>query len=216
MGGPGSGNRSWKRTSPSLVEDAFKLDLGDLVRTGQLVPGATVTELWDVHTPLSNRSMMIGYYVDLTSLDDATITLMFDIDGVEHCQHVHLTATKPRLGGLRLWFLCPVTGHRARVLYLPEGKTRFASREAYGLSYRSQRDSALFRSIARAQKIRARLGGDLSIHSPFPARPRGMHRRTYARLREATLKIEADAREALLIWNAAIDSRIACSTDLCR
>jgi hypothetical protein len=216
MGGPGSGNRSWKRARPSLVEDAFTLDLRTLLRAGRLLPGAAVTGLWDVHTPVGDRRMMIGYHGDLTSLEDATVTLMFDAGGIDYIQRLNLTVTEPHLGGLRLWFLCPVTGHRARALYLPEGEKQFASREAYGLSYQSQSDSALFRTIAQAQKVRARLGGDLSIHSPFPARPRGMHRRTYERLREAALKIEAAAREALLIWEAAIDSRIAYSTDLCR
>jgi hypothetical protein len=92
---------------------------------------------------------------------------------------------------------------------LPEGKKLFASREAHDLSYRSQSESDLFRSITQAQNIRARLGGDLSIHAPFPARPRGMHRRTYERLRETALKIELTALTTLLAREAAIDQRIA-------
>jgi hypothetical protein len=66
---------------------------------------------------------------------------------------------------------------------------RFASREAHRLSYRSQGESDLFRGITRAQNIRARLGGNLSIYAPFPPRPRGMHRRTYERLRAEGLRI---------------------------
>jgi hypothetical protein len=51
--------------------------------------------------------------------------------------------------------------------------------------------SPLFRSISRSLKIRVRLGGSPDPFEPFPERPRGMHRRTYLRLRE-----QAEAAEA--------------------
>jgi hypothetical protein len=128
---------------------------------------------------------------------------------VEHHQRIKIVATRPRLGGARLWFVCPLSGQRVRVLYLPEGSKQFASRKAHRLSYRSQGESDLFRSITRAQNIRARLGGDLSIYTPFPERPRGMHQRTYERLRAKGLRIEAAALEALLAREAVLDRRLA-------
>ena len=107
-----------------------------------------------------------------------------------------------------MWFMCPVTGRRARVLYLPDGGWQFASREAHGLSYRSQGESDVFRSITQAQNIRARLGGSLSIYTPLPPRPRGMHQRTYERLRTKALEIEAAARETLQARETALHRRL--------
>ena len=60
----------------------------------------------------------------------------------------------------------------------------FASRAVHGLSYRSQSENTFWRGVRQAQKIRAKLGGDVSIYSAFPTRPRGMHRRRYKRLSE--------------------------------
>ncbi len=209
MGGPGSGYRSWRRTRPNLAEHALALDLRALVRGEHVRPGTVTVGQVVVRTPIGDRHVTIRYNADVTDLDAAQVVLAFQVDGLERQQRVNLTATEPHLGGIRLWFLCPITGRRAGVLYLPDDQGQFASREAYRLSYRSQSDSKVFRGVSRAQKVRARLGGDLSIYSPFPARPRGMHRRTYERLREAGLKIEQAALEALLIWEAEIDYRLS-------
>ena len=49
------------------------------------------------------------------------------------------------------------------------------------------------RKIRRLQKIRMRLGGSADMTEPFPEKARGMHRRTYLRLRE-----RAEAAEAIV------------------
>lgn len=214
MGGIGSGNFSWRRPRRDLVEHALVLDMTALNRARQLVPGTTILGRCAAVAPLDGSAMAITYYCDLTDLDDARIDLSFCVGGTGYHETVRLTATRLRLGGVRLWFLCPLTMQRVRALYLPAGKRRFASREAHGLSYRSQGESDLFRSITRAQNIRARLGGDLSIHSPFPARPRGMHNRTYERLRKVGLEIEIAALEALLVKESALTHRIRSSQPL--
>jgi hypothetical protein len=55
--------------------------------------------------------------------------------------------------------LCPITGRRAGVLYLPgKGGTMFARRHASGLAYRSQRASPEDRAIERSLKARTKLG----------------------------------------------------------
>lgn len=197
MGGAGSGNFSWRRVRRDLVEHALLLDMAALNRRRRFILGTATSGQLNVIAPVGCHTMTLTYDADLTDPDEARVQLSFCAGGRKHCQTVHLVATRPSLGGLRMWFVCPVTRCRARALYMPEGKKLFASREAHGLIYRSQGESDLFRSITRAQNILARLGGDLSIHSPFPIRPRGMHRSTYERLRVEGVEIEMMARESL-------------------
>jgi hypothetical protein len=54
---------------------------------------------------------------------------------------------------------------------------------ANGLSYASQQQTALHRGLEQSRKIRMRLGGSADLLEPFPAKPKGMHRRTFQRLR---------------------------------
>jgi hypothetical protein len=196
MGGVGSGNFSWRREQRNLVEHALVLDLAAINGARRFTPGTAASGRLIIVAPVGGRTMALTYDADLTDPVQARVQLSYCIDGVDRRQTVHLRLTRPRLGGVRIWFVCPVTSCRARVLYLPEGKNQFASRVAHGLTYRSQGESELFRSITQAQNIRARLGGDLSIHAPFPARPRGMHRRTYHRAEGS--EIEAIARQGLV------------------
>ncbi len=59
-------------------------------------------------------------------------------------QHVQLTATRPRYGGLRWWFECPGCDRRASKLYLPPRKNLFMCRVCHDLSYESAQGSGAF------------------------------------------------------------------------
>jgi hypothetical protein len=70
------------------------------------------------------------------------------------------------------------------MLYQADGW--FACRRCCGLAYTSQQESPMYRGLAMAQKIRKRLGGSsMDIFDMFPGKPKGMHWRTYDRLRVA-------------------------------
>jgi hypothetical protein len=105
-----------------------------------------------------------------------------------------------RFGGCRPYFLCPgvVDGVACgrRVAKLHGAGRYFLCRRCHRLAHASQGEAAWDRALRRANKIRARLGGEPGMASPFPDRPKGMWRRTYARLRRRALEAEMLADEA--------------------
>lgn len=88
------------------------------------------------------------------------------VDGCPVSQRVELNSTRPRLGGSRWWFICPVKGQRVGRLYLPlfapsklGCAPAWAGRKAHQLGYASQRESRWARAARRAVKGVARLEG---------------------------------------------------------
>jgi hypothetical protein len=65
-------------------------------------------------------------------------------------------------------------------LYLPSGAWSFASRRAYRIGYRSQRQSPYDRATTQAFKLRRRLGADGAIGDPIE-KPRWMRWHTFER-----------------------------------
>lgn len=93
---------------------------------------------------------------------------------------VQLEALSQPFGGRRWWFVCPKTGRWAAKLYLPNGAFTFASRQAYRLAYRSQRETPHDRASRRAFKLRGKLGGTGGI-GDYISKPKWMRWRTYDR-----------------------------------
>lgn len=115
---------------------------------------------------------------------------------------VLLEWTRCNYGGQRPWFLCPARGCGRRVAILYLGNI-FACRHCYQLAYDSQREAAHHRAMMRAQKIRVKLGGLPGLAQRFPPKPKGMHWRTYERLRAevdraADLSVPPQIREMFL------------------
>ena len=142
-----------------------------------------------------------GFYGshELTALDGTVIRFRLDVGeiyGWVHIQHhradrawadpdyqVALISTRQHFGG-RLWrFRCPERVKPCGVLHLPLGAGQFASRQAHGLAFASQRLRAPARAAVRARQVRLDLGGSADLDAPFPPRPRGMHGATYERQR---------------------------------
>ena len=91
--------------------------------------------------------------------------------------------------GLRPFFECPRCGRRCCLLYLAE---QGACRQCLGLSYPVQFETKLDQGFRRAWKARKRLvqpDGHSSCGDPIPdwKRPKGMHWRTFNRLRDDCL-----------------------------
>ena len=78
---------------------------------------------------------------------------------------VRLATTKPRFGGVRWWFLCPLLvygmpcGRRVGKLYMPPGGRYFGCRHCHKLNYASSQDSHMERRHIR--KLARDMGVDV-------------------------------------------------------
>jgi hypothetical protein len=105
-------------------------------------------------------------------------------------QLVPISWTRVHLGGQRPWLHCPHCEGRVAKLY--RGMGGYFCRACVGNPfYASQSKSAQGRRHFQACKLRLLLDGEARLSAPFPQRPRGMHRRTYERLRRRLVRLEA-------------------------
>jgi hypothetical protein len=117
-------------------------------------------------------------------------------------QVIHIGRTPCRFGGHRLWFVC-VCGRHVSALYSPNGRP-WACRHCYRLTYATRQAIPRDRQLLRAQRIRHRLGGSRNMLEPFPPKPKGMHWRTYERLRRAH---DLADEKAMMGWAQWLDRR---------
>ncbi len=111
---------------------------------------------------------------------------------------IYLASTRPHLGGLRWWFVCPHLNRRVRKLYLPLGGRHFWSRRDYELAYASQRETKYDRALRRARKLCLRLGGD-PADDEYPDKPPRMRWATYSRLMDRLVAADGVADERLVL-----------------
>lgn len=111
-------------------------------------------------------------------------------------------------GGMRPWFVCAQCATRRQVLYLPLTGTRFRCRECHELSYSSQRMDAVARATERVRAVERRMGGEgKGALFAAPPRPKGMHARTYERLRNELWERQMRRDEILAHELAALVKR---------
>jgi hypothetical protein len=105
--------------------------------------------------------------------------------GPEHEDYtIRLVTTPAGFGGHRWWFICPVSGQRCAVLWLPRGAYRFGSAAGYGLAYDITRLAPQDRLWHRMRKIARRLGDNDPTPDFPPDKPKWMRTATYDRLLE--------------------------------
>jgi hypothetical protein len=166
MGGAGSGNRYhwWRWDKKTVVEDCLSLDANRWMREGILKKGVCTFGSWR-WTYRGGGGFSVDYEVE--TLPDAPPGVRLSYSWVwtatkepdSAAYRVHLTTTRLRFGGLRWWFVCPLTVNgipctrRVAKLCLPPGGRYFGCRHCHGLTYTSCQESRkydrAFRFLAR-------------------------------------------------------------------
>lgn len=176
MGGFGSG--LWQR-GRHTTSDMRKLDIRQLQRDGLLAPGQAFNWQWTI-----NGEKIADINIR-TAPDCVILNYRCRSNGGEWQLReypVELEWTACHLGGRRAWFLCPMDecGRRVAILF---GGALFACRHCQRLAYRCQREKDGDRARRRADKIRRRLGWEAGIANADGRKPKGMHWRTFERLK---------------------------------
>lgn len=111
------------------------------------------------------------------------------VDGVA----VSLVFTPCRFGGRRPWMLCGRCGGRCVTLYRDPRTHSWRCRRCLGLVYPSQRASRDLLGTAqlRLEALCRRFDPEWEYGNDYPKRPAGVHRRTWARFRDAIRVLES-------------------------
>jgi hypothetical protein len=181
VGGFGSG-RKWGK---DCTDDMRQIDVRRLVRDGYLKAGMAYGWQW------TRRSEVVASINVAVEANQVWFTYRQRELGGEWQDvryPVRLDRTACHLGGERVWWRCPAAGCGRRVAILFGGSI-FACRNCHKLAYRCQREADDDRAARRADKLRDSLGWEPGILNGEGWKPKGMHWRTYERLRA-----EHDAR----------------------
>ncbi len=110
-----------------------------------------------------------------------SVRFRYTLDGkpVEHT--IYLVQTACNYGGVRHWFKCGYCHRQVGVLYLSGGQC--ACRKCFNLAYQVERETYHDKQFRKAGKIRDRLGWQPGIANPVGAKPKGMHWKTFYRMR---------------------------------
>jgi hypothetical protein len=203
MGGFGSGRRGGRPT----VESAFRIDIDVLRRHGMIRLGSR--DGCVMHFSGYYDDLDVKCEVHIEGPWNSWIRLKYDMidyrtdEPLEIDDKIALATSRPPLGGLRWWFVCPRLNRRVRKLCLPLGGRHFWSRRAYRLAYASQRETVYDRAMRRARKLCLRLGGDPADDS-YPDKPKRMRWTTYNRLMDKLVAADDVADEKLALLAARL------------
>jgi hypothetical protein len=143
-----------------VVERCLSLDANRWAREGILGPGVHRAGAWG-WTYLSGARFTVHYMVQTTGASGPCVRLTYSWtwNGVGEPQRadylVCLTTTRPRFGGLRWWFLCPLTvkgrlcNRRVGKLHLPPAARYFGCRHCHDLTYTSCQESHQYERLLR-------------------------------------------------------------------
>jgi len=178
MGGMGSGN--WCRwNKKTTTEEVHSVDIRYMRNQGLLKPNSSGTLSWSCR---GEQTGWIRYQAH-----DSYLRLIYRSrsNGEEWQsmdERIYFQRAPCHYGGERLWFSCPHCHTRVAIVYAHGA--RFLCRHCCDLPYASQREGYLDRMIRKARKIRQRLDADMNLDFPIFDKPKGMHWKTFNKLKQ--------------------------------
>ena len=164
-------------------EDFARLDIRQIKSRGHLLVGAVFPWQWSIgDLTVASVNITVG---------SRALALSYRTGGHEVSQRIALTWTACHFGGLRPWLVCPACGRRYAVLYGVNNFGRFSCRRCMNLAYECEAETTPDRLTRKMLNSESKLG-------EWGERPKGMWRRTYARI-DAEISDRADARCGALI-----------------
>ena len=155
MGGINSGRR--RSVHRGAVEQFPAIDLRVLRRARLLRPGECTYDTFQWRNQ-ALEALSVRIFIDLSATSDASMRIVAFEHHAIMPQRVAIECVPMPYGGLRSYFLCPLTGKRCEQLFLVDGM--FASRNALGLTYASQSEDGISRARRKVRKLRRQLDGD--------------------------------------------------------
>ena len=165
----------WGGYRRRMVEQTRTIEIGTLRRAGYV--GRPASNWWKWRDKAYAAGLWPSHW------EDGLIRLPNQI--------VQTVGISWRFGGQRFYFLCEC-GRTVEKLHAFRDRP-WRCRHCHQLTYATRQALPRHRHIVKAQKIRERLGGSLSLGDRFPPKPKGMHWKRYARLR---MRHDAATRQA--------------------
>jgi hypothetical protein len=175
------------------TQNMHPLDIRRIHRAGLLHPGRAFGWEW---TCGGNRVADINLQVGINEVILSYLAWDPSQNWQDMNYPVRLTWTPCNFGGQRPWWRCPVSGCGRRVAVLFGGNV-YACRHCQKVQYQSTRETPADQALRRAEKLRKRLGWVAGIANDLGAKPKGMHRKTFARLQALH---DANTLQALTGW----------------
>jgi len=179
MGGFGSGRRN--QNGKDTTNDYRSLDVRRLQRGNLLRSGLCFSLEWTSKRQ-TLPSMIVQVETDKLTLNYRHQSTSSGWQDKEY--PIKLNWASCNYGGKRAWFICPANGCGRRVakLFLNSSGS-FACRHCNHLAYASQRETVSDRALRLTRNVRQELGWEPSLMDQNVPKPKGMHWKTYRRLR---------------------------------
>ncbi len=179
------------------VETCYAIDVNNLLQQGALRPGVCRTINWSSVDEWggTEQRASIGVVATPRGITLHYTTTDYDDSRREHDYTVPVVWVRCNFGGKRPYFICPGVvndvscGRRVAKLYTPPTGSYFLCRHCHNLTYYGCNESGdpHFTAVRRTKRAARKLGLDNPEGVYGMERPKGMHTRTFRRLRQDVL-----------------------------